>query len=106
MQALGAVGALMGSFLALLRGHNIRRLPAVRCVGAGAERREGGGFCVARAYVVSPQAKKKQYVTRRFTTPRLLCSLYNPKISLHSPKEADRTRSVCDHNAGYFAGAP
>jgi hypothetical protein len=40
--------------LALLRGHNSRRLPAVRCVSAGAGRREGG-FCVAPAYVASPQ---------------------------------------------------
>jgi hypothetical protein len=79
MQALGAVGALMGSFLALLRGHNIRRLPAVRCVGAGAERREGGGFCVARAYVVSPQAKK----TIRDS------SVYNPKAAVFALQPQD-----------------
>jgi hypothetical protein len=32
----------------------------VRCVSAGAERREGV-LCVAPAYVVSPQAKKKKH---------------------------------------------
>jgi hypothetical protein len=53
-QALGVVGAPLAPFLALLRGHNSRGLPAVRCVGAEAERR-GGVLCVAPAYVVSPQ---------------------------------------------------
>jgi hypothetical protein len=38
-QALGVVGELLGPFLVLLRGHNSRKLPAVRCVSAGAERR-------------------------------------------------------------------
>jgi hypothetical protein len=31
----------------------------VRCAGVGAERR-GGGLCADPAYVVIPQAKKKQ----------------------------------------------
>jgi hypothetical protein len=52
-------GGLLVLFLVLLRGHNGRRLQAVRCVSAGAERREGV-LCVAPAYVVSPQAKKKE----------------------------------------------
>jgi hypothetical protein len=49
-----------------LRGHNSRRLPAVRCVSAGAERREGV-LCVVPAYVVSPQAKKKKKKKKKDT---------------------------------------
>jgi hypothetical protein len=58
-QALGVVGGLLVPFLVLLRGHNSRGLPAVRCVSAGAERR-GDVLCVAPAYVVSPRKKRKK----------------------------------------------
>jgi hypothetical protein len=66
-----------GPFLVLLlRGRNNRRLPAVRCVGAGAERREGV-LCMAPAYVVCPQAGERSS-TQKF-------GLHQPRLSPDSP---------------------
>jgi hypothetical protein len=50
-QALGVVGELLGPFLVPLRGGNTMGLPAVRFVGAVAERR-GGVLCLAPARAV------------------------------------------------------